>query len=181
MRLDRFSNPGFERGRGPLVEFLWVILSGLLFSSWIPGTAWRVGLLRLFGARIGRGVVIKPRVRVKFPWKLEVGDYSWIGESVWIDNLAPVNVGSHCCISQGAFLCTGNHRWDKEGFDLVTKPIVIEDCCWIAASVAVAPGSHLSKGVVLTMGLQASGDYDGDRVYAADDKGARSFSRYGQH
>jgi hypothetical protein len=89
---------------------------------------------------VGTGVVIKPHVRVKFPWKLYIGDHSWIGESVWIDNLAQVTIGSNCCISQGAYLCTGSHRWDRDTFDLVTKPIVIEDQCWVGAMARVAPG-----------------------------------------
>lgn len=122
-----------------------------LKSSWLPGSGWRVWLLRLFGAVVGTGVIIKPHVRVKFPWKLRIGDHSWIGESVWIDNLAEVSIGSNCCISQGAYLCTGSHRWDKESFDLEAKPITIEDECWVGAMARVAPGVVMGQGAVLTM------------------------------
>lgn len=168
MRLDRFSNPEFQRGRPAWMEALWVVASGIAFSTWIPGSAWRCALLRLFGASIGKGVIIKPRVRVKFPWKLTVGDYSWIGESVWIDNLDQVTIGQHCCISQGAYFCTGSHRWDRETFDLVTKPIVLGDRCWIAAHVRVALGSIVNDGAVLTMGMLASGEYEAKKIYHAE-------------
>jgi putative colanic acid biosynthesis acetyltransferase WcaF len=131
------------------------MFEGVLFNSWLPGSAWRVGILRLFGASIGRGVVIKPHVRVKFPWKLKIGDHSWIGESVWIDNLAEVAIGSNCCISQGAYLCTGSHRWDRESFDLEDRPIVIHDQCWVGAMARVAPGVTMGQGSVLTLGAVA--------------------------
>ena len=98
MQLSKFNNEDFDRGRSRLIESCWRVVEGLLFNSWLPGSGWRVQLLRLFGASIGSGVVIKPHVRIKFPWKLSIGDYSWIGEEVWIDNLAEVSIGSNCCI-----------------------------------------------------------------------------------
>ena len=178
MRLDLFRNSQFERGRPRWIEALWICVAGVSVSTWLPGSAWRRTLLRAFGAQIGTGVVIKPRVRVKFPWKLKVGDHSWIGESVWIDNLDQVTIGAHCCISQGAFFCTGNHRWDKETFDLVTRPIVIEDQCWVAAMVRLAPGTCMRKGSVLGMGLEASGVYQTETVHLVETNTARSFGRY---
>ncbi len=158
MRLDKFSNPQFDRGRPVWVEGLWVICSGLFFSTWLPGSRWRCALLRAFGARVGRDVVIKPRARVKFPWRLTVGDYAWIGEDVWIDNLDQVSIGAHCCISQGAYFCTGNHRWDKESFDLVTEKIVVEDHCWIAAKAIVMRGAVIREGAVVLAGMVVSGE-----------------------
>ena len=177
MRLDRFRNPHFRRGRPRAVEALWIAVAGLLFSTWLPGSAWRRSLLRMFGARIGANVVIKPRVRVKFPWKLAVGDHSWIGESVWIDNLDQVTIGAHCCISQGAYFCTGNHRWDVQTFDLVVRPILLEDECWVGAGVRLAPGTRLGKGVVLAMGLQVSGDVDPATVSVPGTSEIRRFAR----
>ena len=155
MELDKFSNDDFDRGRSRLVEICWRILEGLFFNSWLPGSGWRVGLLRLFGAKMGQGIVIKPHVRVKFPWKLKIGDNSWIGESSWIDNLAEVSIGRNCCISQGAYLCTGSHRWDKDSFDLETKPILIRDQCCIGAQAKIAPGVVMEEGAVLTLGSVA--------------------------
>lgn len=106
----------------------------------------------MFGARVGTGVVIKPHVRVKFPWRLSVGDHSWIGEGVWIDNLDEVSIGSHCCISQGAYLCTGNHRWDRGSFNLETTPIRIEDQSWVGAGACIGPGVTIAEGSVVTLG-----------------------------
>lgn len=151
MRLDHFDNPDFNRGRSRLVEACWRFAEGLFLNSWLPGSAWRAALLRVFGATIGTGVIIKPHVRVKFPWKLTIGDHSWIGESVWIDNLDQVSIGSHCCISQGAYLCTGSHQWDRETFDLETRPITIADQCWVGAMAKIAPGVVMAEGAVLTM------------------------------
>jgi len=166
MRLDRFDNSGFDRGAPWVVEALWRAVEGLVFASWIPGSGWRAALLRLFGAKVGQGVVIKPRVRVKFPWKLSIGEHSWIGESAWIDNLDEVVIGDHCCLSQGVYLCTGNHRWDDEAFALVTRPIRIEDHSWLGAHARVGPGVVCRTGGVLTMASTAVSDLESWTVHA---------------
>lgn len=157
MRLDLFRNPEYRRGASPLKEALWLATSGILVESWIPGSGWRDALLRLFGAEIGTGVVIKPRVKVKFPWRLVVGDYSWIGERVWIDNLEQVTIGSHVCLSQGVYLCTGSHDWTSETFDLITRPISVSDHAWVGAFAVLAPGTTVGEGAVLAMGKTGSG------------------------
>lgn len=154
--LKGYANPQFSRGRSHLVEALWLMVQWLLISSWVPGAAHRRWLLRIFGAHIGQYVVIKPGVRVKFPWRLEVGDHTWLGEDVWIDNLAPIVIGSNCCISQGAYLCTGSHDWSQPTFDLMTTPILIEDGAWIAAQAIVGPGVTLGTGAVLALGSVAT-------------------------
>jgi len=166
VRLDLFENSDFSRGASRAVEAGWFVLSGLLVESWLPGSGWRQALLRLFGAKIGFGVVIKPRVRVKFPWRLEVGDNVWIGERVWIDNLDRVTIGSNACISQGVYLCTGSHDWSKQSFDLITKPIVIGEGAWIAAHSVVAPGATLGDASVLTIGSVAIGELASWTIYS---------------
>lgn len=158
MRLDRYSAAGFDRGRPLAVEALWYLLGRQMLASILPGSGWRRALLRLFGARIGQGVVIKPGVRVKLPWRLQVGDHSWIGEGAWIDNLAEVTIGPHVCISQGAFLCTGSHDWGLSGFDLITRPIVLEEGSWVGARANVAPGVRLERFAILAMGSTATQD-----------------------
>lgn len=158
MRLDRFNNSDFERGRAAWVEALWLAVQGLFVATWLPGSALRLVALRLFGAEIGAGVRLKPGLRVKFPWRLTVGNHAWIGENVWIDNLAPVHIGSHCCVSQGAYLCTGSHDWKREGFDLITRPIRLEDQAWICAKAVVGPGVTVGQGAVLALGGVATGD-----------------------
>ena len=153
MRLDQFNNSGFERGASRVKEALWWFVRSLLFAPWFPiSSGLKVAALRLFGAKIGEGVVIRSRVNVSFPWRLTVGDHVWIGDEVIILSLAPVTIGSHVCISQRAFLCTGSHRFHSESFDLVTKPIVIEEGCWVAANVFVAPGVTLKRGTFCTGG-----------------------------
>jgi putative colanic acid biosynthesis acetyltransferase WcaF len=160
VRLTEFTNSKFYRGRSRLVESVWTLTQAAFVSSWLPGSRHRCLLLRFFGARIGKGVNIKPHVRIKFPWRLEVGDHTWIGEDVWIDNLAEVKIGANCCLSQGAYLCTGTHDWTKAAFDLVTGPICIHDNAWIAAKASVGPGVTIEEGAVLCFGSIATRDLD---------------------
>jgi putative colanic acid biosynthesis acetyltransferase WcaF len=92
---------------------------------------------------------------VKFPWRLTVGDYVWIGEDAWLDNLAPIAIGDHVCISQGVYLCTGNHDWSKPEFTLKTQAIAIESGSWLAANSSVAPGVTVGQGAILSLGSVA--------------------------
>ncbi len=157
-RLKDYSNPQFHRGRSRLTEAAWLVMQWLFVSSWIPGSAHRRWLLRRFGAHIGEGVVVKPGVRVKFPWRLAIDDHAWIGEDVWIDNLVEVSIGSDCCVSQGAYLCTGSHDWSRQAFDLITRPITIKAGAWIAARAVVGPGVTIGEGAVLALGSVATKD-----------------------
>lgn len=163
--LDQYDTGGFARGRPLWIEALWWVIQAALVRSWIPGTAHRRYLLRVFGAQIGEGVIIKPGLRVKFPWRLQIGNHTWIGEDVWIDNLAHVEIGSHCCISQGAYLCTGSHDWSSRRFDLIVKPIAIENHAWVCAKSLVAPGVTIREGAVLSLGSVATGDLDSWGLY----------------
>jgi putative colanic acid biosynthesis acetyltransferase WcaF len=154
---------------GWLKQALWYGVNAVLFHSWLcPFYAPKRHLLRLFGARIGAGVVIKPRVNIKRPWRLEIGDHSWIGEGVWIDNLTMVAVGSNCCISQGAYLCTGNHDWSDPRFSLLAKPIVVADQAWIGAGATVGPGVSIGEGSVATLGSVVVSDTLPWHVYAGN-------------
>lgn len=129
------------------------MVSSLIFeSNFFVITRIKPFILRWFGASIGQNVVIKPNVKIKFPWRLTIGSYSWIGEGVWIDNLAAVDIGNHVCISQNTQIITGNHAFDKSSFDLITKPIVIKDQVWIGARALIAPGVICEIGSVLLMG-----------------------------
>ena len=155
-RLDQFDNSDYRPGTW-LTRVLWVLVSGLFFQTWFPWPNSLKGLwLRVFGAMVGRGVVIKPRVTIKYPWKLTVGDYCWIGENVWIDNLGQVNLGHHCCLSQGALLLCGNHNFRKATFDLMVGDITLEDGVWIGARASVGPGVTCGSHSVLTMSSTAS-------------------------
>lgn len=161
VRLSGYAGRQLDRGRPRWMEALWLAVSALLVESWLPGSSWRRSLLRLFGARVGAGVVIKPRVRIKFPWRLHVGDHAWLGENCWIDNLAHISIGAHACVSQGAYLCTGNHDYRDASFRLIAKPILIGDGAWVGAKAVVAPGVSLEShaiavaGSVVTKGIPA--------------------------
>jgi putative colanic acid biosynthesis acetyltransferase WcaF len=165
VRLRDFSNASFSRGRPKIIEAIWILASALLIASSVAGSAHRRLVLRLFGARIGSRVAIKPRVRIKFPWRLEVGDDSWIGEDVWIDNLEAVYIGSNVCLSQGAYICTGNHDWGSPTFDLIVKPVRVENCAWIAAKATITPGVTIGEGSVLSMGSVATSDLEPWGIY----------------
>src|SRR5208282_4567902 len=155
---DNTRDSGYEIGRSFLVRAAWFLLGlPLLRSSVLSSSGFRRKLLRCFGAEMGQGVVIKPGVRVKFPWKLKMGNYCWIGEDCWIDNLAPVTLGDHVCISQGAYLCTGSHDWSDPAFGLITRPIQIHDGAWIAARVSVGPGTVIGQHAVVGFGSVVSG------------------------
>ena len=125
----------------------------------------RVFLLRLFGAKIGRGVVVRPGLRVKFPWRLQVGDHCWLGEDVWIDNLAQITLNAHCCLSQGAYLCSGSHNWSSTSFDLIVAPITLAEGAWVGAFCRLAPGSIMEEGAVLTLASMGHGVMDAWSVY----------------
>lgn len=122
-------------------------------------------MLRLFGAKIGCGVVIKPRVNIKYPWNLTIGDHTWIGEGVWIDNLASVTIGSNCCLSQGAMLLCGNHNYKDKYFGLFVKPIVLGDETWIGAQSLVCPGSEMGTGAVLAVRSVLRGKAEAGWIY----------------
>ena len=146
VRLRSFSNSWYQPGRSLLYQLAWFFVGlPLLRSALLPSSSLRVRLLRLFGATVGNGVVIKPGVRVKYPWRLIVGDDCWLGEDCWIDNLADVRLGSNVCVSQGAYFCTGNHDWTDPSFGLVVKSIVLQDGSWAGAKAVLAPGVTLGE------------------------------------
>ncbi len=144
---------------------LWYVIQAGFFNSAYPFSSVRVFWLRAFGARIGKGVVVKPYVRIKYPWRLKVGNYVWIGEGAWIDNLADVSIGDHCCISQGAMLLTGNHDFSKSTFDLMVKEIKLEEGVWIGAQSLVAPGITCKSHSVLSVKSVAVNDLEAYCIY----------------
>ena len=151
--LSKFNNSSFSRGAPPWKEALWWVCRSLCFAPWFPvPSALKVAALRAFGAKVGEGVVIRSRVNVTFPWKLEIGDQVWIGDEVLVLSLAKVRIGNNVCISQRAFLCTGSHDFRKESFDLITRPIGIGDGCWIAAGAFIGPGAELPAGTRVKAG-----------------------------
>ncbi len=151
----------------PKVKYLlWYFINVFVFKTSIfPINSLKVFFLKLFGASVGTGVVIKPSVNIKFPWKLVIGDYAWIGEHVWIDNLTNVYIGKSACISQGAYLLTGNHNFSVTTFDLVLKEITIENGVWIGAKAIVCPGVICKSHSVLTVASVATKDLEPYGIY----------------
>jgi putative colanic acid biosynthesis acetyltransferase WcaF len=147
--LGGFTGANYSKGRGFPVQVLWMMVSrGITMRWWCPKRL-RVFLLRLFGARIGRGTLIRHDVKIHWPWKLEIGCDSWIGESVWILNLEPVVIGSNTCISQDVFLCTGSHDRFSPTFEFDNGPITVGDSVWIAARATILRGVHIADGATV--------------------------------
>ncbi len=164
---SKFDNSWYKPGSS-IKRFVWYFKNLFLLKSSLPWpNALKIFVLRLFGAKIGKNVLIKPNVNIKYPWFLEIGDNVWIGERVWIDNLGKVKIGNNVCISQGAMLLTGNHNYKKVGFDLIIGEITLEDGVWVGAKSVVCPvvtmHSHsiLSVGSVLTKDAEEYGIYQG--------------------
>jgi len=166
------DNTELVRGAPLLVEAAWYFCGlPLLRSHWITSSSFRSRLLRLFGAKIGKGVYIKPGLRVKFPWYFDVGDHTWLGEDLWVDNLAQVTIGPHCCISQGAYLCTGNHDWSAPDMRLFRKPIRCERGSWVGARSVVCPGVTLRAGAIAAAGSVITRDIPTMEVHAGNPAG----------
>jgi putative colanic acid biosynthesis acetyltransferase WcaF len=157
MKLEGYTIGAFDRGAPRWREALWHVVKFYFFLQPFPGSSRMLAaILRFFGAKIGRGVIIRNRVNISYPWRLSVGDHVWIGEEVVILSLAQVTIESNVCISQRAFLCTGSHDFRSSSFDLITKPITIRQGSWIAAQAFIAPGvtigpdSMVAAGAVVT-------------------------------
>lgn len=145
---------------------LWLIISNFFFLTNIPyPNSLKVFLLRIFGAKIGKLTVIKPWVKIKFPWFLELGNHVWLGENCWIDNISPITIGNHVCISQNALLLTGNHDYTKIDFPLISNGIHIEDGAWIGAKSIVLGGVTVRTHAVLTISSVANKELDAYFIY----------------
>lgn len=166
--LSKYNNSWFKPGN-PIKRLCWYIVNAFVFNSYLfPFSGYKRILLRLFGARVGKGVVIKPKVNIKYPWKLEIGDYTWMGEGVWVDNLDEVKIGSNVCLSQGAMLLCGNHNFSKTTFDLMIGKIVLEDGVWIGAKALVGPGVTCKSHSVLSAYSFTSSDLEPYSIYSGN-------------
>jgi putative colanic acid biosynthesis acetyltransferase WcaF len=164
--LSTYNNSWYNPGAGVLKRFVWYVVSRLFFKTgWPVPSGMKCKLLRMFGARIGSGVVIKPSVNIKYPWFLSIGNHVWIGERVWIDNLAMVTIGESACLSQGAMLLCGNHDYTEPSFDLMVGEINLAEGCWIGALALVGPGVKAGSHAVLSAGSVASGDLEPFKIY----------------
>lgn len=166
--LSKFNNTWYNPGSS-LKRLLWYFTNLIFIKNALnPSSSLKIVILSLFGAKIGRGVIIKPNVNIKFPWKLTIGDNCWIGESVWIDNLAQVTLENNVCISQGALLQCGNHNYKKTSFDLMVAPITLEEGSWVGAKCNVAPGVTLGSHAILSFGSTATKNLEPYTIYAGN-------------
>lgn len=166
VNLGNFDGSDFDKGAGKAKIMLWYMVNALIVrASWNPFMGIKIWLLRRFGAKIGKGLVIKNNVIIKSPWKLTIGDDCWLGEGCWIDNLDHVTIGSNVCISQGAMLLTGNHDYTNSSMPYRNAPIVIEDGAWIGAKTVVCPGVTVHENAILTVGSVATKDMEANGIY----------------
>jgi putative colanic acid biosynthesis acetyltransferase WcaF len=169
--LSSYKNPpGHNKGRGILTRVTWHVLNALFIQSAVnPFSGMKVALLKAFGATIGRDVLLKPGINVKHPWFLTIGDHCWIGENAWFDNtFAPITIGANVVISQGVYLCTGNHDWTDPSFGLIEKPLTIEDGAWLGAQSRVLPGAYIAENVVIGGGSVISKPTEPNMVYVGN-------------
>ena len=166
VNLALFSDKVFEQNLDKFKYLLWLIVSNIFFQTNVPYPNFlKIFILKLFGAKVGMSLVIKPWVKIKLPWKLRIGDNVWLGENCWIDNISPVTIGNNCCISQGALLITGNHDYSKISFNLISKEINIEEGCWVGANSIVTGGVTMNSHAVLSIGSSTSKDLDAYMIY----------------
>ncbi len=169
MRLDNYTIGSYTPGAPYWKQLLWYFIGSPLFTSyWIPFSGFKTRLLSAFGAKIGQQVRIKPGVRIKFPWRVTIADHVWLGEGAWLDNLALITIESHVCISQGVYLCTGNHNWSDPNFSLITGSITIKEGSWIAAGAIVGPNVTIGRGAVLGLGSVTGKSLDPMTIYVGN-------------
>ena len=148
--LTRYSKAHYTTGRGFIVRALWYVINYTVFvSPFVPFNALKRLILKIFGAKIGKGVVIKPCVNIKYPWHLTIGNNTWIGEGVHIDNLVDVTIGANCCLSQDSLIETGSHNYKRSDFCLITAPVTLENGVWLCARSVVTGGTICRSHSVL--------------------------------
>ncbi len=163
--LSTYNNDWYNPGSS-IKRFLWYFVNELFVRNPLnPSSSLKISVLRMFGAKIGNEVVIKPKVNIKYPWKLTIGNNCWIGESVWIDNLDEVILEDNVCLSQGAFLICGNHNYKTSSFDLIVAPITLKEGSWVGAKSIVGPGVTLGSHSVLALGSVASANLEAFAIY----------------
>ncbi len=148
--LRRYDQSWYEPGRPKWVVLLWWLVQAIAFPLTLHAHHGpRCFLLRLFGAQVGKQVIIRPSARFYYPWKIVIGDYSWIGSGVELYSLDWIRIGEHCVVSQNSYLCTGSHDITDPAFGLQTAPITLENGAWVATDCFVGPGVTIGANTVV--------------------------------
>lgn len=164
--LKLYSTPAGFRGKSAITVQLWWIVQGTLFAmspQFLYG--WRRFLLRCFGAEIGKNVIIRPSAKITYPWKVKIGDFSWVGDDAVLYSLGNITIGKNAVISQKSYLCTGTHDYTKIDFPILEKEIVISDECWLATDVFVGPGLTINKGTIVGARSTVTKNLEANSVY----------------
>lgn len=135
--------------REQAARLLWGLCHGLFAWSPRPMWAWRVSLLRAFGAKVGRDVRIHPTARITIPWNLTIGDHVGIGDAAILYALGPITIRSNATVSQYAHLCAGTHNFRDPQMTLERPPIAIGDGAWICADAFIGPGVTVGEMAVV--------------------------------
>jgi putative colanic acid biosynthesis acetyltransferase WcaF len=170
MELKKVNNAAYQTsikiGASKIKQLVWYFINIIFFKNpFNLISSSKTFLLKIFGAKLGTGVVIKPSVNIKYPWKLQVGNNSWVGEEVWIDNLSDVVIGSNVTLSQGALILTGSHDHTKETFDFISLPVILEDGVWIGAKAVVYGGVTCKTHSILGINSVAENNLDPYIIY----------------
>lgn len=164
--LSRFDNSDFPKGAGAIKRTLWYFTNAVFFlNPCFPFRSVKPALLRLFGAQVGKGVVIHPGVNIKFPWKLTIGDHCWIGQRAWLDNIDQLTLQNHVVISQGAIIVQGSHDYKKPHYPTLSGPVLLESGSWVGAGAIVTLGVTLKSHSVLAAGSVATKDLEPYMIY----------------
>jgi putative colanic acid biosynthesis acetyltransferase WcaF len=167
IRLNQYSQSGYDRGRSGAIVLLWWFVQATLFRcSPQPMYGFRRWLLRLFGAKIGKGVKIRPTAIITYPWKVSIGDHSWIGDRAELYSLDRIEIGAHCVVSQRSYLCTGSHDMTDPAFGLIVKPVRMMDGAWVASDVFVCPGVTIGLMAVAAARSTVLRDIPAEEVHA---------------
>lgn len=178
VNLSKYDNSWYDPGQNYIIRVFWFVVNAVFFQNpLVLSSRLKIWLLRIFGAKIGQHVVLKPGINIKYPWNLEIGDNSWIGEKVWLDSLGKISIGDNVCLSQGVYLCTGNHNWSDPTFGLIIQPIAIECGAWIGArsnvlpNVIIARYSVISAGSTISKNTEPFGIYSGNPAVKVKQRG----------
>lgn len=167
VNLNDYNQDEYDRGKSGLFILLWWIVQSTLFRFSLHNAyKWRASILRMFGGKVGKYTKIRASSKFHYPWKVSIGDYSWIGDNVKFYSLDEIHVGSNCVVSQESYLCTGSHNIKDPHFGLITKPIVIKDGAWVASDVFVYPGITINEKAVVAARSTVTKDIPANEVHA---------------